>query len=71
MLPLFLKPYDVKITDLIRIGPKSDGGYVIHKDSIHLTKKIITCGLNDMGFKKVSHIDGGFGAIKQSKFRII
>ena len=26
--------------------------------------------LNDMGFKKVSHIDGGFGAIKQSKFRI-
>lgn len=27
--------------------------------------------LNDMGFKKVSHIDGGFGAIKQSKFRII
>jgi len=26
--------------------------------------------LNDMGFKKVSHIDGGFGAIKQSKFKI-
>ena len=24
----------------------------------------------DMGFKKVSHIDGGFGAIKQSKFKI-
>ena len=27
--------------------------------------------LNDMGFKKVSHIDGGFGAIKQSKFKIL
>ena len=27
--------------------------------------------LNDMGFKKVSHIDGGFGAIRQSKFKII
>ena len=27
--------------------------------------------LNDMGFEKVSHIDGGFGAIKQSKFKII
>ena len=27
--------------------------------------------LNDMGFKKVSHIDGGFGAIKQSNFKII
>ena len=27
--------------------------------------------LNDMGFKKVSHIDGGFGAMKQSKFKIV
>ena len=26
--------------------------------------------LKDMGFPKVSHIDGGFGAIKQSKFKI-
>ena len=25
----------------------------------------------EMVFKKVSHIDGGFGAIKQSKFKII
>ena len=27
--------------------------------------------LKEMGFKKVSHIDGGFGAIKQSEFKII
>ena len=27
--------------------------------------------LKDMGFKKVSHIDGGFCAIKQSKFKIV
>ena len=27
--------------------------------------------LRDMGFEKVSHIDGGFGAIKQSKFKIL
>ena len=27
--------------------------------------------LKDMGFNKVSHIDGGFGAIRQSKFKII
>ena len=27
--------------------------------------------LKEMGFEKVSHIDGGFGAIKQSKFNII
>ena len=27
--------------------------------------------LKDMGFEKVSHIDGGFGAIRGSKFKII
>ena len=27
--------------------------------------------LKDMGFEKVSHIDGGFGAIKQSQFKIV
>ncbi len=27
--------------------------------------------LQDMGFKKVSHIEGGFGAIKQSNFKIV
>ena len=27
--------------------------------------------LKDMGFKKVSHVDGGFGALKQSKFKIV
>ena len=27
--------------------------------------------LKDMGFEKVSHIDGGFGKLKESKFKII
>ena len=27
--------------------------------------------LKDMGFEKVSHIDGGFGAIRQGKFKIV
>ena len=27
--------------------------------------------LQDMGFEKVSHIDGGFGAIKESNFKIV
>ena len=27
--------------------------------------------LQDMGFEKVSHVEGGFGAIKQSKFKIV
>ena len=27
--------------------------------------------LKDMGFEKVSHVDGGFGALRDSKFKII
>ena len=27
--------------------------------------------LHDMGYEKVSHIEGGFGAISQSKFKIV
>ena len=27
--------------------------------------------LKDMGFDKVSHIEGGFAALRQSKFKII
>ncbi|SMF77702.1 rhodanese-like domain-containing protein [Candidatus Pelagibacter sp. HIMB1321] len=27
--------------------------------------------LQDMGFEKVSHVEGGFGAIKQSNFKIV
>ena len=27
--------------------------------------------LKDMGFEKVSHIDGGFGSLRKSKFKIV
>ena len=27
--------------------------------------------LKDMGFKKVSHIDGGFASLQQSKFKVV
>jgi rhodanese-related sulfurtransferase len=27
--------------------------------------------LKNMGYERVSHIDGGFGAISQSKFKIV
>lgn len=47
MLPHTLKPYKSKTKNLIRIGPKKDGGYVIDKRVIKKTKKIITCGLSD------------------------
>ena len=36
-----------------------------------LRSALATKSLKDMGFKKVAHIDGGFGAITQSKFKII
>ena len=36
-----------------------------------LRSALATKSLKDMGFEKVSHIDGGFGAIKQSKFKIV
>ena len=32
---------------------------------------LATKSLKDMGFEKVSHIDGGFGALKNSKFKIV
>ena len=36
-----------------------------------LRSALATKSLKEMGFEKVSHIDGGFGAIKQSKFKIV
>ena len=27
--------------------------------------------LKEMGFEKISHIEGGFGALKNSKFKIL
>ena len=47
MLPNTFKPFKSNINNLIRIGPKKDGGYVIDKRVIKKTKKIICCGLND------------------------
>ena len=36
-----------------------------------LSSALAAKSLNDMGFEKVSHIDGGFAAIKKSKFKIV
>ena len=35
-----------------------------------LRSALATKSLKDMGFKKISHIDGGFSALKNSKFKI-
>ena len=47
MLPKFLKPYQINNSNLIRIGPKRDRGYVIDKRIIKKTYNLVTCGLND------------------------
>ena len=36
-----------------------------------LRSALATKTLKDMGFEKVSHVDGGFSALKQSKFKIL
>ena len=35
-----------------------------------LRSALATKSLKEMGFEKISHIEGGFSALKQSKFRI-
>ena len=35
-----------------------------------LRSALATKSLKDMGFEKISHIDGGFSSLKKSKFRI-
>ena len=36
-----------------------------------LRSALAATSLKDMGFEKVSHIDGGFSLIKQSKFKVV
>ena len=53
MLPSFFKPYHINFSNLIRIGRKSDGGYVIDRRVINKTSMIITCGLEaEWSFEK-------------------
>ncbi len=47
MLPKFLNPYHINKSNLIRLGPNTDGGYVIDKRVLNKTNTLITCGLND------------------------
>ena len=36
-----------------------------------LRSALATKSLKEMGFEKISHIDGGFSTLKQSKFKIL
>ena len=60
MIPTYLKPYHTNLSNLIRLGRKSDGGYVIDKRVINKTNAIITCGLEaewsfEKQFQKYNH----------------
>ena len=53
-----------------------EGKLDLHKEMVlfcagGLRSALAAKSLKEMGFEKVSHIDGGFGAIKQSKFKIV
>ena len=67
----------VKITG--KVDPESgyfkEGKLDIKKEIVlfcagGLRSALAAKSLKEMGFEKVSHIDGGFGALKQSKFKI-
>ncbi len=57
-------------------GYFKDGKLDLNKEMVlfcagGLRSALAAKSLQDMGFEKVSHIDGGFGAIRNSKFKII
>ena len=53
MIPSYLKPYHTDLSNLIRLGRKYDGGYVIDKRVIAKTNVIISCGLEaEWSFEK-------------------
>ena len=47
MLPNIFKPFRSNKYNLIRVGPRKDGGYIIDRRVIRRSKTVITCGLND------------------------
>ena len=53
-----------------------DGKLDVNKEMVlfcagGLRSALAAKSLQDMGFEKVSHIDGGFGSMKQSNFKIV
>ena len=47
MLPHIFKPFRSNKYNLLRVGPRKDGGYIIDRRVIKSSKTVITCGLND------------------------
>ena len=65
MLPKILKPYHINKSNLIRIGPEKDGGYIVDKRILNKSKVVITLGLNDDWDFEKDYLD------KNSNSRII
>jgi len=60
MIPSFLKPISSKNSDLVRIGSKYDGGYVVNKTVLKKTEILISYGISDnfdfeKNFQKLSN----------------
>jgi hypothetical protein len=47
VLPHIFKPFRSNKYNLLRVGPRKDGGYIIDRRVIKRSKTVITCGLND------------------------
>jgi len=65
VLPKILKPYHINKSNLIRIGPEKDGGYIVDKRILNKSKVVITLGLNDDWDFEKDYLD------KSSNSRII
>ena len=65
MIPKYLKPYHTSFSNLVRLGRKYDGGYVIDKRVIAKTRTIKnTLGVD---FRACDNYKNGFEAAKQIK----
>jgi rhodanese-related sulfurtransferase len=67
MLEFWLDPESAYFKDG-KIDPKKE---IVLFCAGGLRSALATKSLKDMGFEKISHIDGGFAALRQGKFKII
>ena len=67
MMEIFLDPNSV----LFKQGKLDQNKAMVLFCAGGVRSALAVKALHNMGYKKVSHIEGGFGAISQSKFKIV
>ena len=67
MMEIFLDPHSV----LFKQGKLDQNKEMVLFCAGGVRSALAVKALHNMGYKKVSHIEGGFGAISQSKFKIV